>query len=118
NVAIGDYRIVTGRLLSNAGGAQMAHVRAWDMSCFSHGDGRPRIGLIDLEVLPEHRRKGCGRFIVTEILRRPRESGAGAVSVQTSSENQPALALYASLGFQPVNEATLYRLPAEVARGQ
>ena len=33
-----------------------------------------------------------------------------AVAVATSSANQPALALYASLGFQPIDESTLYRL--------
>jgi hypothetical protein len=33
-----------------------------------------------------------------------------AVAVATSSSNQPAMALYATLGFEPINESTLYRL--------
>jgi ribosomal protein S18 acetylase RimI-like enzyme len=118
NLALGDYQMLKARLLSKAGGTEIANLRAWDMGCFSRGDSRPRIGLIDLEVMPEHRRKGCGRFIVTEMLGRARENGIAAVAVQTSAENQPALSLYASLGFQRVNEATLYRLPAEVVRGR
>jgi ribosomal protein S18 acetylase RimI-like enzyme len=87
------------------------------MAWFSRGDGRQRIGLVDVSVRAEHRRKGYGRFLVSEILRRARENGITAVAVQTSSANEPALAFYASLGFQPVNESTLYRLPAVAERG-
>jgi ribosomal protein S18 acetylase RimI-like enzyme len=118
NLALGDYRTITARLLSKADGAEIAHVEAWDMSSFSRGDSRPRIGLIDLHVPAEHRRRGLGRYVVSEMLRRARENGIAAVAVQTSAENEPALALYASLGFQPLNEATLYRLPAEIVRGR
>ncbi len=38
------------------------------------------------------------------------------VAVSTSSENQAALGLYTSLGFQTVDQATLYRLPALLER--
>ncbi len=36
------------------------------------------------------------------------------VAVQTPSASAPALALYQSLGFVPVETTTLYRLPAEL----
>ena len=80
------------------------------MSWFGREDGLTRIGLINVEVAPEHRRKGYGRFLVSEIFRRARESLVGSVAVATSTANEPALALYASLGFQPVEQSTLYRL--------
>jgi GNAT superfamily N-acetyltransferase len=118
NLALGEYRTVTARLLSKTDGAEIAHAQMWDMAWFSRADCRLRIGLIDLHVRAEQRRKGYGRFLVAAILSRARESGVAAVSVQTSSANQPALSLYASLGFQPVNEATLYRLPAELFPGR
>ena len=51
------------------------------------------------------------RFLVSEIFRRARENLIASVAVATSAANQPALALYASLGFQPVDQSTLYRLP-------
>jgi GNAT superfamily N-acetyltransferase len=117
NLALGEYRTLTARLLSKADGAEIAHAHTWDMGCFSRTDNRARIGLIDLQVRVDQRRKGYGRFLVCEILRRARENGTAAVAVQTASANGPALSLYASLGFQPVNEATLYRLPAELLRG-
>ena len=79
------------------------------------GDGRSRAGLIDLEVEPEFRRKGFGRHLVAEILRHVRHQNTDVLSAQTSSENAPALSLYRSLGFEPVDVATLYRLPAVLA---
>ena len=61
------------------------------MGWFSREDERTRIGLINLEVAPEHRRKGFGRFLVSEILRRARDNMIAAVAVATSAANQPAL---------------------------
>ena len=34
------------------------------------------------------------------------------VEVQTLATNQPALALYQTLGFVPIDQSTVYRLPA------
>jgi ribosomal protein S18 acetylase RimI-like enzyme len=116
-LALGEFALTRVRLLSKSDGAELARAATWDMCWFGRKDGSVRVGLIDLEVAPQHRRKGYGRFLVGEILRRARESLASAVEVQTASTNQPALALYASLGFEPIDHATLYRLPADAVRG-
>jgi ribosomal protein S18 acetylase RimI-like enzyme len=79
------------------------------MRWFGREEGRARAGLLDVRVPLEHRRKGYARFLVGEILRRARSNLVHGVEVQTSAENQPALALYDSLGFVPVEQATLYR---------
>jgi GNAT superfamily N-acetyltransferase len=113
NLALGEFQLVKARLLEKAGGVEIAHAFAWDMSWFGRRDGRARIGLIDLYVAPEHRGKGFGRFLVADVFRQARENMVTRVAVQTSSTNEPALALYASLGFEPVDAATLYRLPAD-----
>jgi len=111
NLALGDFQIMKVRLLSRVDGAPIAQAEAWDMGWFGRGAGRPQIGLINVEVMAQHRRKGFGRFLVTEVFRRARENMVASVAVQTSAVNQAALSLYASLGFQPVDESTLYRLP-------
>jgi ribosomal protein S18 acetylase RimI-like enzyme len=111
NLALGDFQLVSARLLLKADGTQVAHAQAWDMGWFGREDARTRIGLINVEVTPEQRRKGYGRFLVSEIFRRARENLIASVAVATPAANQPALALYTSLGFQPVDQATLYRLP-------
>jgi ribosomal protein S18 acetylase RimI-like enzyme len=73
--------------------------------------------LISLEVSAAHRRKGFGRFLVSELLRRARENHVGCVAVQTAATNIPGLGLYRSLGFQQVEQATCFRLPSEPASG-
>jgi ribosomal protein S18 acetylase RimI-like enzyme len=112
NLALGDFQLMSARLLLKTDGTQVAQAQAWDMSWFGREDNLTRIGLINVEVPPAHRRKGYGRFLVSEIFRRARESLVVAVAVATSTANEPALALYASLGFQPVEQSTLYRLPS------
>lgn len=111
SIALSDFQLMQARLLLKPGLAEIARAVAWDMSWFGRSDHRTRIGLIHLDVAPEHRRKGYGRFLVNEILRRARENMIARAAVQTSATNEPALALYTSLGFQTVGEATLYRLP-------
>jgi ribosomal protein S18 acetylase RimI-like enzyme len=111
-LALGEFQVVKARLLRRSDGAELAHADTWDMSWFGRGDGLARVGLINLEVAAEHRRRGYGRYLVTEIFRRARENLVSLVQVQTSSTNQAAMSLYETLGFQPIDHATLYRLPA------
>ena len=87
------------------------------MSWFGRGDSRSRIGLITLEVRADHRRKGFGRFLVTEILRLARENHVDLVEVGTSATNAPALSLYNSLGFHQAEEATCFRLSGAAGIG-
>jgi ribosomal protein S18 acetylase RimI-like enzyme len=116
-LALGDFQLLNARLVSRSDGCLLAHAQAWDMSWFGRGDNRSRIGLISLEVSAAHRRKGFGRFLVSELLRRARENHVGCVAVQTAATNIPGLGLYRSLGFQQVEQATCFRLPSEPASG-
>jgi ribosomal protein S18 acetylase RimI-like enzyme len=111
-IALSEFQLVKARLVSRSDGNELAHAETWDMSWFCRGDGLARRGLINLEVAADHRRKGYGRFLVSEVLRRARDELIALVEVQTSATNQAALSLYASLGFEPIDQATLYRLPA------
>jgi ribosomal protein S18 acetylase RimI-like enzyme len=112
-LALGDFQLMTIRLVSRSDRSPLGYAQVWDMSWFSRSDCHSRIGLIAMEVLPAHRRKGYGRFLLSELFRRARENHIELVDVQTSATNGPALALYASLGFQRVEEATCFRLPAD-----
>jgi ribosomal protein S18 acetylase RimI-like enzyme len=116
NLGLGDFPFMRARLLSKTAGGQMACAETWDMGWFARSDGRSRIGLVNVEVPAEHRRKGYARHLIAEIFRRARENLVDLVQVQTASTNHPALSLYASLGFQPLDEATLFRLPASRGR--
>jgi len=111
-LAIGEFRPTQYRLVAKADDRELARATTWDMSGFGRHDGRSRVGLIAMEVASDSRRKGFGRHLVVEILRHARSEMLSAVSIQTRSTNIPALTLYQSLGFLPVETATLYRRPA------
>ena len=88
-LALGDFELLDVRLAARSDSATIAHAQAWDMSWFGRIDSRARIGLISLEVSANHRRKGYGRFLVSEIFRRARENQIGVVAVQTAETNAP-----------------------------
>ena len=69
-LALGDFQLLNVTLVSRSDGRALGQAQAWDMSWFGRGDSRSRIGLISLDVAPDHRRKGYGRFLVSEIFRR------------------------------------------------
>ena len=109
NLAIGEFPLTDARLVAKSDGSVVAHAATWEMRWFGREEGRVRCGLLDLHVPTEHRRKGYARFLIGEIFRRARSNLIHCVEVQTSAENQPALALYQSTGFVPIEQATLYR---------
>jgi ribosomal protein S18 acetylase RimI-like enzyme len=94
------------------GDVEVASARTWDMSWFGRSDGRPRLGVFAVEVDPSHRRKGYARYLLAEILRFARDHGFAVVEVQTLADNEPALALYGWLDFEPVEQSSVFRLPA------
>jgi ribosomal protein S18 acetylase RimI-like enzyme len=111
SLAVGDFHLTSYRLVSRTDGAELARASTWDMNWFGRRDGRSRLGLIDMEVPPAHRRKGYGRHLVNEILKLARAQSVSLAAVQTGSTNTAAMGLYQSLDFLPVESATLYRRP-------
>lgn len=111
-LAIGLFRPTSFKLVERSTNRTAARAMTWDFAAGAGVcDGRSRTCIIEMEVEPERRRLGYGRFLVAEILRHARNQMADVLSVQTSSTNTPALALYQSMGFVPVGHSTLYRKP-------
>jgi ribosomal protein S18 acetylase RimI-like enzyme len=114
SLALGEFRLTRYRLLARSDRTELARASTWDMNWFGRRDGRSRLGIFGVEVAPGHRRKGYGRFLVGEVLRSARELEVHAALVQTGTTNLPALNLYQAIGFQPVDQSTVYRLPAHL----
>ena len=55
-----------------------------------------------LEVRPDHRRQGAARNILNAAAHWAAENGADRLALAVTQANQPARALYSSLGMQPV----------------
>ena len=77
----------------------------WGFSTFA---GKPYINIHDLAVLPEYRGKGIGRALMQEVERRARAHGCCKVSLEVHDSNEGAKKLYASEGFGPWEDRTLY----------
>ncbi len=66
--------------------------------------GGAEIELLNLAVAPGFRRRGVGRALVAELIRRSR----GDIFLEVRASNLGALAFYAALGFQPAGRRSGY----------
>jgi GNAT superfamily N-acetyltransferase len=64
--------------------------------------------IVDIALLPEHRRKGLGEALLRDLLDEAAVAGK-AVSIHVEKFN-PAMSLYRRLGFVPAGEAGAYDL--------
>jgi len=67
-----------------------------------------------LSVAPSQRRKGTGRALVEDCIRRSREAGAAELGLHTSKSFRAAIAMYLAMGFERVPERDFEPPGAEV----
>lgn len=77
---------------------------------FSSWRGRRGLFLEDLFVLPEWRRHGLGRALFAELTRIARERGCARMEWIVLDWNTPAIRFYQSLGAEPLDGWTVYRI--------
>ena len=77
---------------------------------FSTFLGRAGIYLEDLYVLPEHRGKGFGKALLQQLAQITVERGCGRLEWSCLDWNQPSIDFYLSLGAEPMDEWTIYRM--------
>ncbi|WP_320068875.1 GNAT family N-acetyltransferase [Micromonospora sp. RTGN7] len=64
----------------------------------------------DLYVAPDYRRTGIANALLQHVIHNAGNAGAHRVSLQTETDNVPALMLYTDIGFQPVTGLELLNL--------
>ena len=80
---------------------------------FSTFEARPGLYLEDLFVLPEHRGYGVGRELLRHLARLAVARDCARFEWAVLDWNEPAIGFYKSLGAQPMNDWTVYRLKGE-----
>lgn len=74
------------------------------------------IEIITLGVLPDCRRQGVGRALLEAILEAPEPSRVASIVLEVAEQNEPARALYATMGFAQVGRRPrYYRRPEGLA---
>ena len=80
---------------------------------FSTFLGRAGLYLEDLFILPEYRGRGYGKATLKKLARIAVERGCGRLEWYCLDWNKPSIDFYLSLGAQPLDEWTTYRLTGE-----
>ena len=80
---------------------------------FSTFLGRAGLYLEDLYVLPAYRGKGYGKALLQQLARIAVERGCGRLEWYCLDWNQPSIDFYLSLGAQPLNDWTTYRIAGD-----
>ena len=80
---------------------------------FSTFLGRAGLYLEDLYILEEYRGRGYGKATLRELARIAQTRGCGRLEWWCLDWNKPSIDFYRSLGAQPMDEWTTYRLTGE-----
>jgi GNAT superfamily N-acetyltransferase len=80
---------------------------------FSTFVGRPGLYLEDVYVRPTMRGKGIGKALLVYLARLAVERRCGRFEWSVLNWNEPSIGFYKSLGAQPMDEWTVYRLAGE-----
>jgi GNAT superfamily N-acetyltransferase len=107
---LGPVELVEYRLRDKASGATAARATLWEMDTFSQQWNEHAVGVMDLEVAPEMRRQGVGKFLLAQILRHLHEQFFSLVEVQALDTNTPAVNLIGGLGFTQADVGRCFRL--------
>jgi len=70
-----------------------------------------RAGIYGFAIHPDYQGRGIGRDVLYRLCRMARAGGATSVHLEVATDNDRALNLYTSVGFQPVITEDYYALP-------
>ena len=83
---------------------------------FSTFLGRRGLYLEDLYVLPECRGRGYGKALLRRLAAIAAERGCGRMEWWCLDWNRPSIDFYKSLGAEPMDEWTVYRLTGDTLK--
>jgi ribosomal protein S18 acetylase RimI-like enzyme len=102
-----DYRLTDKRT-----GKWVARASLWEMETYSPAWNEHAVGLAELEVVEDQRRKGLARFLLAQILRHVQEQFFTVAEIQAAETNIAAINLVRGLGFTQVDRGRRFRREA------
>ena len=60
--------------------------------------------ITSIAVHPAHQRKGLGKLLLSDLLKRPSSLRANQIHLEVSVTNKPAMAFYKSMGFKTIGK--------------
>jgi ribosomal protein S18 acetylase RimI-like enzyme len=96
-------------LCEKGSGRVLARALAWVLDPFSTRWGEHVVGVLDVEVIPEMRRQGLARFLLSQLLRFFQDQFFTLAEIQVDANDLPTEGLVRSLGFCVVDEGQQYQ---------
>lgn len=106
---LGPLELIEFRLDERPTGKAAARCRVWEMEGFSIRWNLPAVGITQIEVREDLRRRGLAKFLLTKILGYLQEQYFGVAEVHTHPSNEAATRLLGVLGFDQVDSGRSYR---------
>ncbi len=104
---IGNFRDALAAGYCASVGEREGRIIAYGVLMLAPGEAQ----LLNLSVVPDARREGFGRALLLRLLATARQIGAEQVFLEVRAGNTPAIALYASEGFDAVARRVGYYPP-------
>lgn len=105
----GRFESLTFALLPIDGSPSPAFVTCWGMELHAMTRGQRTVGLTDVYVAEPFRRKGFGKLLLSEVIRRLRDDLVTHVEVTIRDDNAAAIGLFRGLAFEPQDAGVVYR---------
>jgi GNAT superfamily N-acetyltransferase len=106
---LGPLELHEYRLVDKLIGHTVARASLWEMETYNGRWSQPAVGLLGLEVEPELRRRGLGKFLLAQLIRFLQEQFFGLIEVHIGVGNVAAAGLLRGLSFDHVDTGHSYR---------
>lgn len=81
----------------------------WEMNFFGQRWEEIAIGFVDLQINPEYRHQGLGKYLISQLLRHLKDQFFTVAEIQVDSSNSIGLSLFQQLGFQTIDQGQQFR---------
>ena len=103
--ALGPIELHDAIVRERSSGQEVARGSLWEMMGYCQRWGVPAVGILELQVRPDFRRKGIAKFLMVHLMRYIQEQFFSLLEVQAPESNTAVVALYRALGFERVDTA-------------